>query len=126
MAAIEAAERGRPCVLVVDDELAITEIVGLVLAGAGYAVAVAYDGVTALALAQQERPAVLLTDLRMPGLGGVALARWVAALPGPPVPTIAMSSSRPADLPAGVAFLPKPFELDDLLAAVAAHCLPPG
>jgi CheY-like chemotaxis protein len=107
-------------IVVADDDPDIAEIFRQVLEDEGYAVATAGDGARALALVERARPALVLADLLMPALDGAALARRVAALPGPPIPFLLTSASRPRDTPPGVAFLPKPFELEELLAMVRA------
>jgi DNA-binding response OmpR family regulator len=105
-------------VLVADDDLGITEVVTRALEDEGYKVIVAHDGEAALAAAVRERPAALVTDIVMPRLDGIALARRVAALPGPPVPVILMSAHWDAAPRPDVPFLPKPFDLKTLLTMV--------
>ncbi len=63
-----------PYVLVVDDERVIADTLAAILRGSGYAVAVAYDGDTALQLAELAPPDLLITDVYMPGMDGVELA----------------------------------------------------
>jgi CheY-like chemotaxis protein len=105
-------------IVVADDDPDIADIFAQILEGEGYAVECAANGVQALALVERERPALVLADLVMPDLGGAELARRVAALPGPPIPVLLTSASRLPNTPPRVAFLPKPFELEDLLAMV--------
>ena len=62
-------------VLVVDDEADARELITLVLSQAGYEVDEAADGFAALSKVSRYRPDVVLTDLRMPGMNGVDLAR---------------------------------------------------
>ena len=57
-------------VLVVDDEPDIVALVVFHLAKAGYRVATASSGLEAIAVAQQERPALIVLDLMLPGLSG--------------------------------------------------------
>ena len=73
----------QPVVLVVDDEPAVADTVSLILSRAGYRIAKAYSGAAGLALAIEQRPDLLLSDVAMPGMGGVELALAVmAAVPG--------------------------------------------
>jgi two-component system NtrC family sensor kinase len=58
------------CLLVVDDEEAIAELVRDVLEPEGWEVRTARDGVEALASVREVVPDVLLVDMRMPGMGG--------------------------------------------------------
>ena len=68
---------GALTVLVVDDEDALREVVARTLAAVGYTVLTAPDGASALALAAA--PDLLLTDVVMPGISGVELARELGA-----------------------------------------------
>ncbi len=60
-------------ILAVDDEPEMVEVARSVLKRAGHEVILATDGARALELILQERPDLVLTDLRMPGLDGLAL-----------------------------------------------------
>lgn len=62
-------------ILVADDETHITQVVSLKLRNAGFEVIVANDGEEALELATSELPCLLITDLQMPFLSGLDLAR---------------------------------------------------
>ncbi|MDQ2807187.1 MAG: response regulator, partial [Chloroflexota bacterium] len=62
-------------VLVVDDEPNLVNLVRSYLEAAGFAVAVAYDGPTALTLARRDRPDLLILDLLLPGLDGLEVCR---------------------------------------------------
>lgn len=61
-------------VLVADDEKIIADTLKLILTGAGYEVAVAYDGRTAVEKAEHWRPDLFLSDVFMPGLSGIDAA----------------------------------------------------
>jgi CheY-like chemotaxis protein len=61
-------------VLVVDDERIIADTLSLILSNSGYTVLTAYDGKTALELARAIPPALLITDVVMPGMTGIELA----------------------------------------------------
>jgi CheY-like chemotaxis protein len=67
--------------LVVDDNRDIAESLGETLSELGYDVRVAYDGITALALARTFRPAVCLVDIGLPGIDGYELARRLRRMP---------------------------------------------
>jgi len=64
-------------ILVVDDELFITNVTSIVLARNGYKVLTAANGIDALALyeAHADEIKVILTDVMMPGMDGVSLSR---------------------------------------------------
>lgn len=77
------AEPVRPKALVVDDEKLIANTTSEILEGAGFDVRAAYDGWTALEIAEKFRPEYLLTDVLMPGMNGVELAIAISnKLPG--------------------------------------------
>ncbi len=61
-------------VLVVDDERLIADTLSLILSQSGYKVLTAYDGKTALEIARSVPPALLITDVIMPGMTGIELA----------------------------------------------------
>ena len=67
-------EPQRPRVMVVDDERLIADTITEILEGAGFQVATAYDGLTALEAAAIFQPDYLLSDVLMPKMNGVELA----------------------------------------------------
>jgi CheY-like chemotaxis protein len=69
-------------VLVVDDNADAAESLALLLSVWGHEARVAYDGPGALRLAREERPAVVLLDLGLPGLSGYAVAQRLRQEPG--------------------------------------------
>lgn len=105
-------------VLVVDDEPAVRRLLVEVLRDEGYQTLAAEDGARALEMAAKRRPDIVLSDVMMPRLDGLALAarfaRW-----DPPVPVILMSAVYATRLP-GVPFVAKPFDLDTVLSVLAA------
>src|SRR5690242_3024284 len=104
-------------VLVVDDEAAIRELLQLALEDEGYQAHRAASGAEALAAVARETPDLVLSDVWMPQMDGLSLARRLVRLG---IPVILMSAMATAvDLP-GVAFLRKPFDLDRLLGLTAA------
>lgn len=64
----------RPVVLVVDDEPIIADTIVAILNSKGFAASAAYSGETALHMALLVPPALLLTDVVMPGMDGIELA----------------------------------------------------
>jgi signal transduction histidine kinase len=100
-------------ILVVDDEEFIRETTVELLQDAGYRVAIASDGAEGLARFEEERPALVLTDLMMPGMDGMSLIRKLRA-EHPDLPIVAASGmmgekQREVDEAGANAFLPKPF-----------------
>jgi two-component system OmpR family response regulator len=68
---------GRQKILVADDEASIREILSLQLARMGYVVALAADGEEAVAACAAEKPDLLLLDVMMPRLSGLAACRKI-------------------------------------------------
>ncbi len=68
------ASPSRPVVLVVDDERIIADTLVAILNKSGYAASAAYDGPSALEMAQLVPPNLLLSDVVMPGMSGIDLA----------------------------------------------------
>ncbi len=69
-------------VLVIDDDVAVTELFRAQLRACGHDVSVANDGPSALALAAATVPDVAFVDLVMPRMNGHELARRLRATPG--------------------------------------------
>ncbi len=72
--AARSETNGSPKVLVVDDETVITDTLAAVLRNSGYTVQTAYNASTAIALAQEFAPDLLITDVVMPGMNGIEMA----------------------------------------------------
>ncbi len=110
-------------VLVVDDEVAIVELLAELLSDEGYQVQTAYDGRSALALLRSGlKPEVLVTDIMMPGLDGWAVYRAVRSeLAVGDLGVVLMSAGRgqPEDFADPRAtFVTKPFSVYDMLQAI--------
>lgn len=71
----------RPLVLVVDDNLINTDLVSFVLDRGGFNVFTAADSPAALALIAAQPPALILMDIQLPGVDGVALTKQLKADP---------------------------------------------
>lgn len=109
-------------VLVVDDQASIRELLRLVLLRLGHDVITAADGAEALVVAREHRPALVVSDVAMPGRSGLDLLQDLLAEPRlrdtPVVLTSAGSDPALADAPA-FRFVPKPFRLEELEQAIA-------
>ena len=105
-------------VLVADDEPPILDLVGEILTAAGYDVRLATDGVDALDQALAIRPDLVLTDFKMPNLDGLGLAARLRERDDT-LPILLMSAAPPAVASPGVEFLRKPFNIPQLVTAVA-------
>ena len=67
-------KKDAPVILIVDDEKVIADTLSIILTHAGFITMIAYDGQSALQMANATTPNLLLTDVVMPGLSGVELA----------------------------------------------------
>jgi CheY-like chemotaxis protein len=110
-------------VLVVDNEVAIGELLLELLGEEGYRVGWAPDAEDALRQVTRDRPRVVLSDVMMPGIDGVELVRRLELLErGRPPRCILMSAgTRPAHVPAQIPYIPKPYNVERLLNVVAAE-----
>lgn len=81
---VPMVEKEKRIVLVVDDERVIADTLSVILSRSGFAVMTAYDGESALELADTVSPDLLLSDVMMgPGIDGTQLAiRMVTSYPG--------------------------------------------
>ncbi|MGH9464996.1 MAG: HD-GYP domain-containing protein [Thermoanaerobaculia bacterium] len=108
-------------VLIVDDEESVREALRLVLAGDGYRLAFASDGLEGLEAATRLKPDLILLDVRMPGLDGFEVCRRlradpaVAEVPVVIVTVLADRQSRLTAIEAGAdEFLSRPFDWDEV------------
>lgn len=115
-------------VLVVDDEVNIVDLIAEVLGEEGYTVRQAHDGTSALQEIGVSLPAMILLDLTMPDMVGTTLLQQLRADGISDVPVIIMTAgsySAEALVAQGATdYLPKPFELDELLQCVARYAQP--
>src|SRR6266550_4965399 len=112
-------------VLLVDDDPDLLKLISLRLSSAGYRVRTADSGETALAALAVTRPAAVITDLKMPGIDGLALFDAIHRQ-HPALPVIILTAH--GTIPEAVfatqrgvfGFLTKPFDSQELLQKVAA------
>lgn len=76
----EPAESGAPLVLVADDESSTRLLISTVLRQKGYRVVEAENGLEALHIVEQQRPAILILDGHMPELDGLEVCKRSKAL----------------------------------------------
>lgn len=120
----KAARHRRPTrVLVVDDEEWMRDACGQILSQEGVEVMAAADGQTGLELASRQAPDLILIDLKMPGMDGIAYLGSVKAA-DPEVVAIVITGYATLEvaveaMKAGAYdFLPKPFKPAELRAVV--------
>lgn len=114
----------KPLALVVDDEVQIRRLLRLVLEAEGYRVADAATGQAGLVEAAQRPPDVVLLDLGLPDLDGVAVLRRLREWSAAPVLVLSVRDQddvKVAALDAGADdYVTKPFSTPELLARLRA------
>ena len=107
-------------VLVVDDEIAIVNLLAEVLTDEGYIVNKAHDGRDALAMLRSGlRPRVIVTDIMMPNLDGIGLYHAIRNEFSSDIGVVLASAGkkiRPND--SRTLFVAKPFSVIDIIEAV--------
>jgi two-component system response regulator MprA len=112
-------------VLVVDDDPPLQRMLARTLAAEGFAVAVAADGGAALAEVERSLPDVIVLDVAMPGMDGLAVCRRLRAK-GMTTPVLMLTArdavpDRVRGLQAGADdYLVKPFATEELVARIRA------
>jgi len=109
-------------ILVVDDEAQIVEICRDYLKAAGYEVLTARDGLVGLAMAQRERPDLVVLDLMLPGLDGLEVCRELRRESALPIIMLTARIEEPDKL-VGLElgaddYITKPFSPRELVARV--------
>lgn len=110
-------------ILIVDDEPSIRKVLLAQLRRAGYTATTADDGSSAIALLETEPFDVIVSDLQMPGIGGMELLAWCkASLPGMPVILITahgtVDSAVEAIKQGAHDYITKPFDQDELQSVI--------
>ena len=116
---------GSICVLLIDDQQDVADLVKMELEALGYTVFTAADGQAGLDLAARNVPDIIVSDIKMPRMGGFEMIRRLRNTPGlASVPVIAltglgMKKNVVAALAAGYdAHLSKPVEASELSATI--------
>jgi DNA-binding response OmpR family regulator len=113
-----------PNILVIEDEPSIAEVVGLYLKRAGFQVQMVNDGQAALDLLARQLPDLIILDLMLPKVDGVAITRWLRDRSD--VPIIMLTSRREeTDRIAGLEmgaddYVVKPFSPQEVVSRVRA------
>ncbi len=112
----------KPRVLVVDDDPALSEMLGIVLRGEGFEPSFCPDGLRAMSVFRETRPDLVLLDLMLPGLGGIDVCRQIRAESGIPIVMLTAKSDT-VDIVLGLEsgaddYIVKPFKPKELVARV--------
>ena len=114
----------KPRILVVDDEPQLTRVLLRGLTAKGYEVRVAGDGEFALQTFRDWPPALVITDLAMPNMGGLELCRRLRQVSEIPIIVLSVrgeEKTKVEALDAGADdYVTKPFGMDELLARIRA------
>lgn len=112
-------------VLVVDDDPALAEMLGIVLRGEGFEPSFVASGDAALGAFRREKPDVVLLDLMLPGTDGIEVCRQIRAESGVPIVMLTAKSDT-VDIVLGLEsgaddYVMKPFKPKELVARVRAR-----
>ncbi|VWX48322.1 response regulator [Novosphingobium sp. 9U] len=118
-------------VLIVDDEFGIADVLSAMLEDEGHRVLSAINGRAALERMAEELPDLVISDYMMPVMDGAALLARMAAEPRLANVPVALMSSMSEDTIAEhcrgyVAFMRKPFRMNDVFALVSRILPSPG
>lgn len=114
-------------ILVIDDDLAISELIAVNLEMAGYDVSQAEDGIKGQALALQLQPDLIMLDLMLPRVDGFTVCQRLrrdertAEIPVLMLTALSQTQDKVEGFNAGADdYLTKPFEVEEMLARVRA------
>ncbi len=112
-------------VLVVDDDAALAEMLGIVLRSEGFDSSHVADGEHALAAFRETKPDIVLLDLMLPGMSGLDVCRAIRAESGIPIVMLTAKSDT-IDIVLGLEsgaddYVVKPFKPKELIARVRAR-----
>ncbi len=115
----------KPRILVVDDDAALAEMIGIVLDAEGFEAVFCADGAEAPDMFRAESPDLVLLDLMLPGLDGIQICRILRAESDVPIVMLTAKSDT-IDVVAGLEagaddYIAKPFKPKELIARVRAR-----
>jgi len=117
-------------ILVIDDDTALSEMIGIVLQGEGFDPSFCGDGSLALEAFRTEKPDLVLLDLMLPGLDGIEVCRLIRAESGVPILMLTARSDT-TDVVKGLEsgaddYMVKPFNPKELVARIRTRLRPPA
>lgn len=112
-------------ILVIDDDTALAEMIGIVLRAEGFDPVFCDNGDRALEAFRRENPDVILLDLMLPGKSGIDVCREIRLESGVPIIMLTAKSDT-VDVVLGLEsgaddYIPKPFKPRELIARVRAR-----
>ncbi|GAA3605133.1 MtrAB system response regulator MtrA [Agrococcus terreus] len=115
-------------ILVVDDDPALAEMIGIVLSGEGYALEFCADGRDAIDRFHEVRPDLVLLDLMLPGKDGIEICTELRAESGVPI-IMLTAKGDPTDVVVGLEsgaddYIVKPFNPKELVARIRTRLRP--
>lgn len=115
-------------VLVVDDDTALAEMIGIVLRTEGFDPVFCADGSSALAAFRESRPDLVLLDLMLPGMDGIEVCGRIRAESGTPIIMLTAKTDT-ADVVKGLEsgaddYMVKPFNPKELVARIRTRLRP--
>lgn len=125
---LDYARRMSARILVVDDDAAIAEMLGIILEGEGYEPEFAADGQQAIEMFRASRPDLVLLDLMLPGIDGIEVCSTIRAESGVPIIMLTAKGDT-ADVVEGLEsgaddYVVKPFNPKELVARVRTRLRP--
>lgn len=112
-------------ILVVDDEPQIRRVMRTALAANGYEAFEARTGEEALEVLREDNPDLILLDMNMPGIGGMAACREIRAVSDAAIIVLSVrdsESDKISALDAGADdYITKPFSVNELMARIRAN-----
>lgn len=115
-------------ILIVDDDDALREMVGLVLASNGYETLFAADGISAVEVFRAQNPDLVLLDIMLPGQSGIEVCREIRSFSGTPIVMLTAKGDTDdvvAGLEAGADdYVIKPHNGVELVARIRARLRP--
>ncbi|WP_156762221.1 MtrAB system response regulator MtrA [Microbacterium karelineae] len=115
-------------ILVVDDDTALAEMIGIVLTSDGFGTAFCADGEAAVDVWRTEKPDLVLLDLMLPGKDGIEICREIRAESGVPIIMLTARSDT-TDVVSGLEagaddYIVKPFNPKELVARIRTRLRP--
>jgi two-component system response regulator MtrA len=112
-------------VLVVDDDQALSEMLGIVLRAEGYEALFCEDGSKAQAIFQETKPDLILLDLMLPGIDGIEVCKQIRSESGVPIVMLTARGDT-LDIVKGLEsgaddYIVKPFKPKELVARIKAR-----